>query len=139
MFTKVLIPVDVSTPDDTQKLLGLAKTLTDPWDCELHVLTVIPNVGMAIVGSYFDDDIETKSREAVAAQLQTAVATSGIKAKAHIRVGSVYDAVIEHANSLEADLIVIGAHQPELKDYLLGPNAARVVRHSKQSVLVVRD
>jgi nucleotide-binding universal stress UspA family protein len=26
-----------------------------------------------------------------------------------------------------------------LKDYLLGPNAAKVVRHSNRSVLVVRD
>ncbi len=33
----------------------------------------------------------------------------------------------------------IGSHRPELKDYLLGPNAARVVRHANCSVLVVRD
>ena len=36
------------------------------------------------------------------------------------------------------DLIVIGAHKPDFKDYLLGPNAARVVRHSHCSVHVVR-
>lgn len=33
----------------------------------------------------------------------------------------------------------MAAHRPALKDYLLGPNAARVVRHSNCSVLVVRD
>ena len=55
-------------------------TLSGPWDCELHVVTVIPNVGMAIVGSYFDHGMETKSREAMAIQLQNAVATSGINA-----------------------------------------------------------
>ena len=37
-----------------------------------------------------------------------------------------------------ATLIVIGAHRPDLKDYLLGPHAARVVRHAECSVLVVR-
>ena len=37
------------------------------------------------------------------------------------------------------DLIVIGAHKAQISDFLLGPNAARVVRHSKASVLVVRD
>jgi nucleotide-binding universal stress UspA family protein len=36
-------------------------------------------------------------------------------------------------------VIVLASHRPELKDYLLGPNAARVVRHAKCSVLVVRD
>jgi hypothetical protein len=30
------------------------------------------------------------------------------------------------------------AHSPDLKDYLLGPNAARVVRHANQSVMVIR-
>ena len=33
----------------------------------------------------------------------------------------------------------MSANRPELKDYLLGPNAARVVRHSDVSVLVVRE
>lgn len=139
MFKKVLIPVDVSVEDDTRKLLQLAKTLTDPWACEVHVVTVIPNVGMPIVGSYFEDDFETKSRKAVAERLLAAVEEAGIDAKAHIMLGTVYDSVIDHANKLDIDLIVIGAHQPELRDYLLGSNAARVVRHSKQSVLVVRD
>ncbi|MBT6187404.1 MAG: universal stress protein, partial [Rhodospirillales bacterium] len=31
------------------------------------------------------------------------------------------------------------SHRPALKDYLLGPNAAQVVRHADVSVLVVRD
>ena len=30
------------------------------------------------------------------------------------------------------------SHRPELQDCLQGPNAARVVRHSTKSVLVVR-
>ena len=42
------------------------------------------------------------------------------------------------ANRLGCDLIVVGAHRPELGDYLLGPNAARIVRHADQSVFVVR-
>jgi len=33
---------------------------------------------------------------------------------------------------------VLASHRPDLKDYLLGPNAARVVRHADRSVFVVR-
>ena len=40
--------------------------------------------------------------------------------------------------TIGAELILIGAHSPELKDYLLGSNAARIVRHSPKSVLVLR-
>jgi len=53
--------------------------------------------------------------------------------------GTVYDSVLETADKLGADVIIIGAHQPKLRDYLLGANAAKVVRHSKQSVLMVRS
>jgi nucleotide-binding universal stress UspA family protein len=51
----------------------------------------------------------------------------------------VYEEILATARDLKADLIVMASHRPELKDYLLGPNAARVVRHSDVSVLVVRN
>jgi len=53
--------------------------------------------------------------------------------------GNVYEEIIEAANQVGADVIVIGSHRPKLRDYLLGPNAARVVRHATQSVVVVRN
>ena len=55
-----------------------------------------------------------------------------------VAVGSVYEEVMKAASLGGADLIVIGAHRPDFKDYLLGPNASRVVRHSDCSVFVVR-
>ncbi len=139
MFKKVLIPIDVAIKDEAQKLLVAAKTLTAGWDCELHVLTVVPDFGMAIVGSYFDEKFEDQTRGAVAEQLAAVVAQADMSVTQQVLMGSVYDSVIAHANNIGADLIVIGAHQPDLSDYLLGSNAARVVRHSKRSVLVLRD
>ena len=42
------------------------------------------------------------------------------------------------AGEIGVDLIAMASHRPALKDYLIGPNAARVVRHADVSVLVVR-
>ena len=53
--------------------------------------------------------------------------------------GSIYHGIRRLADKLECDAIVLADHRPELRDYLLGPNASRVVRHANQSVLVVRD
>ncbi|MDH3475684.1 MAG: universal stress protein [Rhodospirillales bacterium] len=39
---------------------------------------------------------------------------------------------------MKADLIITGSHKPNVSDYLLGSNAARVVRHASCSVFVVR-
>jgi nucleotide-binding universal stress UspA family protein len=139
MFKKVLVPVDVSIPEDTQNLLQAAADLTQHWDCELHVVTVIPNVGMPIVGSYFDENFEASSHKAAVAELTTALEKANIAAMQHILTGRIYDGVILLAKKHDVDLIVLGAHQPELKDYLLGSNAARIVRHATQSVMVLRD
>lgn len=139
MFKTVLIPVDVALPDEARKILTTARELTAPWDCELHVMTVVPDFGMPIVGSYFDEKQEEQGLVAAKAELEAAVADSGIVAtRIYLHAGTVYDRVIRLARKINADLILISAHSPELKDYLLGSNAARIVRHSKQSVLVLR-
>lgn len=140
MFKTVLVPIDVSLPDEARKILTAAKEITAAWKSELHVVTVVPDVGMPIVGSYFEEDQEDESLADAKAELLAAVADTGIKpAKLYLQAGTVYDRVIKLAKKLDVDLILISAHSPELKDYLLGSNAARIVRHSKRSVLVLRD
>lgn len=139
MFKKILIPVDVSLPNETQILFRTAMELTAPWACELHVVTVIPDMGMPIVGSYFDEGFAASNTQAAASELSKAVADGGVTAELHILTGRVYDSVITLANNLKVDLIILGAHQPDLKDYLLGSNAARIVRHATQSVIVIRN
>ena len=47
--------------------------------------------------------------------------------------------IIRIAERAEADLIVLASHRPEMKDYLIGANAASVARHARCSVLVVRS
>ncbi len=47
-------------------------------------------------------------------------------------------AILEYANANNVDCIVIASHRPELKDYLLGSTASRVVRHARCSVYVLR-
>ena len=80
MFKKVLVPVDVAVAQGTRPLLAAAKELSQNWDCELHVATVIPDFGMAIVGSYFEEGFEEKNRAAAAEQLEQVMAEVGIKA-----------------------------------------------------------
>lgn len=139
MFKSVLVPVDVTIAEETQRILKAAKALCAPWGATLHVVTIVPDVGMAIVGSQFDKSFEEESRKNALAELARAIETAGVEAQQHVRSGTVYDRVIALANELDVDLIMVGAHRPELKDYLLGTNAARLIRHSKKSVLLLRD
>ena len=53
--------------------------------------------------------------------------------------GAVYQSILDTVEASRADLIIIPAHSKESKEFLLGPNAAKVVRHAKISVLIVRE
>jgi len=142
MFASILLPIDLASGAGWQKPLGLALELARAGGGTLHVMSVLPDFGMSIVGSYFDKEFERKALADMSGQIEAWIAEhipDGMSAKAHVAHGSIYDEILRAADKLGCDAIVMAAHRPELRDYLLGPNAARVVRHARQSVLVVRD
>ena len=140
MYKNILVPVDLNQ-DSWQKALPAAVEYCNAFDSTLHVINVVPDFGLAVVGSYFPDDFEQKALEAARAQLHEFVrdhVPDGVKVQHIVGHGSVYNEILRVAREIKADLILLAAQRPELKDYLLGPNAARVVRHFEGSVLVVR-
>ena len=142
MARTILLPVDLTDEKSWRSALAEAVAMLRARGGVLHVVTVMPDFGMSLVGSYFRKDYEREALRAVGAALGdwvTANVPEDIDVHPHVLHGSIYDEILRAADKLGADLIVIGSHRPELKDYLLGPNAARVVRHAHQSVYVVRD
>ena len=118
-----------------------ALRLGEPEHPVLHVVTVLPDFGMSVVSGYFDKNFEENALHEVGEKLADWVRAhvpEHIEVHPHVMHGRVYDQIITAADRLEVDAIVMASHTPELSDYLLGPNAARVVRHAKQSVFVVR-
>ena len=142
MFKSILLPIDLATEANWKKPLQLAAGLARDGGGVLHVMSVLPDYGMSIVGSYFDKDFEGAALIDMSAQIKSWVSRNvpeGVKAEPHVAHGSIYHEIMRLADRLGCDAIVLAAHRPELRDYLLGPNASRVVRHANQSVLVVRD
>lgn len=141
MFTSILLPVDLSAPESWRKAAPVAIKMARDDGAALHVATVMPDYGMSVVGSYFEADFEQKALHKIGEELSAWVAEhvpDGVEVHPHVLHGTVYDQIISAADRLGCDAVVMGSHRPELKDYLLGPNAARVVRHARQSVFVVR-
>jgi nucleotide-binding universal stress UspA family protein len=141
MYRDVLVAVDLEDETDFARTLPAAVHECQTAGARLHVLTVMPSFGMSIVGQFFPKNYEREMSAALLAALREKVDSrlpEGLACGHIVGEGSVYEEVLRVAGEVGADLIVIGAHRPELSDYLLGPNAARVVRHAKCSVLVVR-
>lgn len=142
MAKSILLPVDISDERSWRRPLAEALGMLAAGGGVLHVVTVLPDYGMAMVAGFFRPDYEHEALKRVGAALAEWVGANvpeGVAVHPHVLHGPIYDEILRAADKLGVDLIVIGAHRPDLKDYLLGPNAARVVRHARQSVYVVRD
>jgi nucleotide-binding universal stress UspA family protein len=143
MTGPVLCAVDVSNPHRDDNVLRAAARMAALDAAQLDVITVVPDYGMSVVGSFFDaqhhDKAVEESRQRMHDLVTEVLGKEANESVRHVVVtGNTYDEILRVAEADGAALIVIGAHQPDLRDYLLGPNAARVVRHAKCSVLVVR-
>ena len=142
MYRDILLAVDLVNADTQQKAVSTAVKLAETFGARLHVITVVPDYGMSIVGGYFTKDHERQALEHANKALHAFVAEhvpTEIKLQHIVGHGTIYQEILRYAADTGCDLIVMASHRPELGDYLLGPNAARVVRHAGCSVMVVRD
>jgi nucleotide-binding universal stress UspA family protein len=142
MYRNILLPVDLSDEHSWRKALPTAIALRTTFQAKLHVMTVVPDFGLPMVGQFFPEGYEAKAHAHVAAKLEDFVAAQlqgDVTVKRIVATGKIYQQILRVAEQIGADLVVMGSHHPELSDYLLGPNAARVVRHADCSVMVVRE
>lgn len=142
MKKHILVPLDINSTQEHRKIIAALLNDYASQDTCLHLVSVLPfDEGLGVLSQFIPEGFEegekrsAKSKlEAIAQQL-----AEGFKHfQYHLPSGNVYVEILALSERLNADLIVLGSHKPELKDYLLGPSAARVMRHAKCSVLIVR-
>ena len=142
MFNRILLPIDLNHDSSSQKALPTAIELAKTSGASLHVLTVVPDFGMSIISQYFPEGYEKQVAEKALEELRDFAkkhVPDGVKEQHIVGEGTAYQIILKIAGEIDADLIVMDSRRPELQDYLLGPNAARVVRHADCSVLIVHN
>ena len=141
MFKSILVPLDLDDEAESKHLFAAASDMARTMDATLNVMTVVPAFSMPMVASFFPADYEQKaldqSHEALAAFV-AAQADSTLVKKQVVGHGSVYKEIVKTAEESGSDAIVIGPGSADSGDYLLGHNAARVMRHAKCSVVLLR-
>jgi len=143
MSKSILCAVDLGNAESDNKVLVQAARLAELDGAQLDVVTVLPDFGESWVSGFFEAHHHEKAVKDTTVRLsEVCEQVVGPERNAKIRhlvvTGTAYQEILKTAKTAGTDLIVIGAHKPDLQDYLLGPNAARVVRHSNCSVFVVR-
>lgn len=141
MYKDILLAVDIEDPDDQLKAVTTAAEYAKAFGSTLHVISVVPSYGMSIVGSYFPPDYEEKTLEKAKEGLHAFTdkhVPDGVNLQHIVGRGRIYQEILRYAEKIDADLVVMASHKPGLEDYLVGPNAEKVMRHATCSVLVVR-
>ncbi len=140
MFTKILVPVDLDDLDHQLRAIAAARTIAVADKRPLALLSVVQRLGN-YASTFFPKDFERRASADALQRLQTLAERelTGLSVETIVAHGAIYDEILSTQQRIGADLIVMASHRPELQDYLLGPNAARVVRHAPCSVMVIRD
>ena len=141
MYKKILFPVDLQHIEEAKKSLKVTIREARHEKADVCVMTVAPGFGMPIVASYFDENTFKEAMKEVARQLHAYMEESfpdDIKTTAIVVDGNPAELILEQAKKDESDLIVMSSHNSQIENLLLGSVAAKVVRHSRCSVIVVK-
>lgn len=142
MYKNIVVPIDLSDKQSINAAFPHALNLVNAFGSDLHLVHIIPDFGTKLLEDYLPKNWMSDQKEKYSTQLKNLVKKyipEEIKANCYIGRGAIYDEVINYANKANADLIIVSAVRPQLRDYMLGPNASKIVRHSSVSVLVVRE
>lgn len=141
MFKTLLVPVDLTQESSWRKVLPVAVDQARHQNAVLHVMTVV-DINLDIIAVRLPEGF----REQHLAQIEQRLATmvkqqipDDLEVHTHVREGRTYQEILRVGDEIGAELIILASHRPSLQQYLLGSNAARVVRHAGCSVMIVRD
>ena len=140
-YHRILIATDLS--EYSAKILERAQKIASKGEqIELSIVHVIELSPVAYGGEFFipvnvniEQEVEAKARK----ELANLSEHYGISPKnQYVELGSVRVAIIELAEKLKTDLIVVGTHGHSGLSILLGSRANAILHYAKCDVLVVK-
>ena len=137
-YENVVIGVDLDEPSTS--LLEQARLFANHEHANYHLVCVYPNISMTVP---FEDGYATEFSADVLNELKQKMLElktnlSGVSVSTHIKKGKPSVQIVKLANTLKADLIVVGSHGKHGLNLLLGSTANGVLHHTECDVLTVR-
>lgn len=145
MFKKILVPVDGSATSSSA--IDKAAAIAAAFDGAVVVVSVIDSYGFTGVGvdfAYGPVEYLAAAKSEAEASVNAArqlFESRGIPVTTSVVEGrAVYTGILETAEAIGADLIVMGSHgRRGLEKFVLGSVAAQVLSHAHLPILIVRD
>ncbi|MGH7934132.1 MAG: universal stress protein [Candidatus Binataceae bacterium] len=136
LFSRIVCPTDLQ--ENSLCALEMAKRIAVQNDAIIYLVHVCPPVGVPLGGTFAstvgDEDLASEQLRTVASRK-----LSGTEHRLIVTTGEAAGKIIEVAQGLDADLIVMGTHgRRGISRPVLGSVAARVVREAPCPVLTSR-
>ncbi len=144
MYKQILVPIDLGTPELAKPAIATALMMARLSEGTIRLINVLP-LTPVMLAEYVPPDFEMQQRKSAEESLAIVVKEINLeptRISATVRQGGIYQEILEEANAIKADLIVMSSHRPQkhaVRTYFLGSNAGHVVRYANCSVLVVRN
>ncbi len=142
MYKHILVPVDLNEHGFCDKAVELAVWHAKHTDAQVHLLNVLPGIHMSMVATYVPKEAAKKMKEDVKLQLQKFAdnySDDDVEFKVYVAEGKPYSTILDYANKVNADLIIMPSHKRSRIDkVVLGSVASKVVENSPVNVLVVK-
>lgn len=135
MYNHILVPVAPGDSDKHAESFATARKLLVEGG-KLSVVSVLEEIPSYVVDAYMPAGQMEKNIAAVSNEMNSEFAQQDVDV--HVISGHSVNSILDWADNNGADCIVISSHRPGFSDYLIGSTAARVVRHAKCSVVVLR-
>jgi nucleotide-binding universal stress UspA family protein len=138
MYDTILVPTDGSNQSDAA--LDHAVDLARHHDATIHLLYVADTNrdSLTMQGGEVIDALEQEGDRIVSEAIDRVDA--GIDVVDEVMTGDPVETILDYAESIGADLVVMGTHgRRGLDRYLLGSTTERVVRLSSVPVLTIRS
>jgi nucleotide-binding universal stress UspA family protein len=135
----ILVPIDYSEQSiiALEQAVGLSKV----FNSEIHILNVISEE-FSLTTLFDDKDkiaFEKRAKEKIAEFSKTKSVEYGVELKPIQVQGKIYEQIVNTAEVLDAQFIVMGtAGTSTLKKKFIGSNALRVVRESRKPVITIK-
>ncbi len=137
---KILCPVDFS--DASRKAVRYAHEFAKGMGANLFLLNVVEPRPMAVDMSLsyvpLEEDLEKAAREDLE-EIIKAEREQGVEVDADVQIGTPSEVILEKADELDVNLVILGSHgKTGLSRLLMGSVAESVVRKAKCPVLIVK-
>ncbi len=141
MFSKILVPVDLSTENTTEKLCKTANDLAQKYGSEVRLVTVIPDYGMPMVASYFPEGAQEKLKSEMKQKLiDLAEKNFSVSVECKLTQGKRRTAILKAIEDFSPDLVMMGCRRKKSRrsQRLLGATGTVISDRAGCSVMIVR-